>query len=93
MRLTKYEKQSYINFSEEDSSAVISTFDSILKRRLLWLSEERPEECSKVVNGNSYGEEYSFPKRWLRINPPRTISEKQKKRQVANLHRESHIRP
>lgn len=85
MRLTKYEKETHLNYTQEDEYAMISTFDSRLKRRLLELSKTKPEECSGKQGDLINEAVYFFPKKWVRINPPRTISDKQRTKQIENL--------
>jgi hypothetical protein len=85
MQLTKQEKETTINFTEADETASAYTHNSKLKRRLLELEKKIPDECYKTPGKDYDGLTYDFPKSWLRIIPPRTMSYEQKKRQLKNL--------
>jgi hypothetical protein len=85
MKLTKYEMETIINFNEEEKIANIYTHNSALIRRLEKLSIERPDECSVAYNQGSHGASFDVPKKWIKINPTRILSneELQKRREQA----------
>lgn len=49
-------------------------------RRLRKLHEERPSECEFVKEGSEGAEEYNIPKKWIKINATKILSEEQKER-------------
>ncbi len=79
--LSSYEKETIINFNEEEPTAQVYTFNRSLQNRLRQLAEERPEECypdpdeQKSDNG---AVTYLLPKSWIKINPTRILTEEQK---------------
>ena len=78
-RLTNYERETIINFNEGEDTASVYTHNKALRRRLELLAQERPEECQlyKVTHWDE-AVEYYIPKRWLKINPTRILSEAQR---------------
>lgn len=90
--LTKYERETIINFNEGEDTMSVYTHNRALRRRMEQLVRERPKEC-KLYKVMHWGEaaEFYCPKSWLRINPPRnaaplTEEQKQKRReQLAKL--------
>lgn len=45
MKLTKYERETIVNFNEEEQEASIYTYNSVLKRRLAEFSKKYPKLC------------------------------------------------
>lgn len=92
MNLTRYERETIINFNEGEDTASVYTHNKALRRRLDQLVQEYPEEC-RLYKVTHWGEaaEYYIPKGWLRFHPPRkaaplTEEQKQKRRnQLAKL--------
>lgn len=90
MQLTKYEQETILNFNEEGSTASIYTHNKAMRRKLERFAHERPDDrrlYRECHDGQAV--EYSIPKSWIRINPPRIASEAQraafvKARQAAN---------
>ena len=78
MKLHKYERETIINYSDADGSANVYTHDAALTRRLQILSTDYPEQCVLLRRGHDdKASEYSVPKRWIKIKPPRKMSEAQ----------------
>lgn len=78
MNLTNYEKETIINFSEADKTASVYTHNEALKAQLLGLCGTHPEQA-RQTGGNGYGGmTFEIPKKWLKIKPPRVLSEKQR---------------
>jgi hypothetical protein len=48
-----------------------------VRKRLAAILRERPEEISLVRRGE-YADRYVFPKKWVKIVPPRKATEKQR---------------
>ena len=82
MKLTKYEMETIITFNEEEKIARVYTHNNALRRRLEKIAVDRPEECLLVrTDGQTQAVDYTIPKKWIRINPPRqprVMSEEQK---------------
>lgn len=86
-KLTKYERETIINFNEGEDTMSVYTHNKALRRRLDLLVREYPEECAlyKVTHWGEAAECY-LPKSWLRLHPPRkaaplTEEQKQKRRE------------
>ena len=93
--LTKYERETIINFNEGEDTMSVYTHNKALRRRLDQLVQEYPEDFSqyKVTH---WGEaaEYYIPKSWIRFHPPRkaaplTEEQKQKRREHLTKLRDS----
>jgi len=77
--LSAEERETIILYSEAGMKAEVSTFNAALIRRLAELRKERPDECTGH-GPNDYGEAcYMIPKKWIKINPTRILSEENKK--------------
>jgi hypothetical protein len=75
--LNASERETIILFNEAEATAEIEAYSPAMRRRLSELSRERPGEVSRIRQGE-YSESYIFPKRWIRIVPPRKATEKQR---------------
>lgn len=70
--LTKYERETIINYNYEDDCASVYTYDRALQNKL-----------NKLLNTNSdikvirYGDdwcEYYVPKNYIKVSPPRQVN-------------------
>ena len=79
MNLTRYEQETIVNYNEEEKTASIYTHNAALRRRLDELARIRPDDC-KIGRTSRDGQaaEYSIPKSWIKVKPPRVASEAQK---------------
>lgn len=76
---SRLEQETIINFNEEEKTASVYTFNKRLQRKLARLAEEYPDECRKAKTwqpGESV--EYIVPKKWIKVNAPRVLTEEQK---------------
>lgn len=79
MDLSLYEQETIINFCEEEKTAGIYTHNKPLRRKLESLALDRPEDCRLVrVSHDGRAADYIIPKAWVKIIPPRVISEAQR---------------
>lgn len=79
MNLTRAERESILTFNEQEPSASVFTHSAALIRRLDALAAARPEECRRVrVCHDGQAAEYELPKGWIKVSPPRYVSEDQK---------------
>ena len=86
MNLTLQERETVILFNEADPTASVYTHNAALRRRLAALAAERPTECIAVrFNEEDGAAEYTVPKKWVKINPTRNVSEIQRLALAANL--------
>ena len=71
------ERETIVLFNEAEATAEIETHNVVLRRRLEAIRCERPDEI-KHTHHDSYSDIYVFPKKWVKIIPPRGASEKQR---------------
>ena len=79
MRLTKYEQETIILFNESESAATAYTYNTGLQNTLNSLCQSHPEQVTQTGDNGYGGLTYSLPKKWVKIAPPRVLSEAQKK--------------
>lgn len=85
---TKTEQETIINYNEGEKEAGVYTHNKKLLAMLAKLAEERPDEC-RFERGNlndavPYAD-YIIPKKWVKIKPPRIMSEEEKAARVARM--------
>lgn len=90
MNLTLQERETVILYNEAEQTASVYTYNAALRRKLSALASERPTECIAVrFNEEDGAVEYTVPKKWIKINPTRILSEVQRailaERAKANL--------
>ena len=71
------ERETIILYNEAESTAEIETQNAAMKRRLENMRRERPEEIT-LVRFEGSADVYMFPKKWVKIMPPRRATEKQR---------------
>ena len=82
MQLSNYDRESIINFNEAETTASVYTHKPPLIRKLKKLAEERPEECSLAkVTHNNLAYDFTVPKSWIKITPPKRMQLTQEQRQ------------
>ena len=79
MILTKYEQETIILFNESESTAAVYTYNTRLQNTLNSLCQSHPEQATQTGDNGYGGLTYSLPKKWVKIAPPRVLSEAQKK--------------
>lgn len=84
-KLTRYEKETVINFNEGEGTASVYTRNRTLRRKLEKLAQERPDEC-RLEKVSRFGEavDYIIPKSWVKINPSRILSDEQRAAMAEN---------
>jgi hypothetical protein len=75
-RLSAEERETIILFNEAETTAEIEAYSPAMKRRLAALLRECPQEVSLVGHGEQ-ADRYTFPKKWIRIAPPRKATQRQ----------------
>ena len=78
MKLTRYEKETIINFNEAEATANIYTHNGGLIRKLDALADQSPEEAKRGRSFPDGGREFTVPKRWVKVNASRILTEEQK---------------
>lgn len=78
MSLTRYEQETVILFNEEEKMASVYTYSGKLKRRLQALCADRSGDAKQIEDDGRGGLTFEIPKRWVKVNPTRILSEAQK---------------
>ena len=78
MKLSKYEQETIITFNENEKEANVYTYNSNLKKKISALCQERPEEAKQIADDERGGLTFEIPKKWIRVNASRVLSEAQK---------------
>ena len=75
MNLSRYEKETVLLFNEEESTAIVGTYNERLKKRLSEFSL-KSADCCLLKEDDGYAK-YQLPKSWIKVNMPRQYSEEQ----------------
>lgn len=72
-----YERETIINFNEDEAEARVYTFNVALQNSLRKLAEVRPEECrldpdERLTVGGAAA--FIVPKKWVKVRPPRQVN-------------------
>ena len=78
MRISRLEQETIINFNEAESTATVYTHNGAMVRKLEGLADQRPDEVKRGRVFPDGGREYTIPKRWVKVNASRILSEEQK---------------
>ena len=79
MNLSLYEQETIINYNEADSTASVYTHNKTLIRKLDKLAQERPGDChQEKTSHDGKAVDFTIPKSWVNVKPPRVASEAQK---------------
>lgn len=78
MELTNYERETIINFNQAEPTANVYTYNPQLIRRLDDLSSRN--ESVVLIRRTEAMREYEIPKGWVKINPPRQMTEENKEK-------------
>lgn len=89
-RPTLDERETIITFNETQEPAEIFTFNPALIRKLDGLTDSRPEEViccrAEAVNGVQL-RTYTIPKKWVKVNPSRILTEEEKTTRAEQMKR------
>lgn len=78
MNIPKEERETIITYNEAEPVASVYTMNGALIRKLEGLVESRPGEARRVKNHPDGAQEYEVPKKWIRVQPPRVLTDEQK---------------
>lgn len=82
--LTLYERETIINFNEAEAIAGIYTHNVALRNKLLKLSQT--ESDLRIIRQTEDMLEVEVPKKWIRVSPPKKLSEETRQKMAARLH-------
>lgn len=71
------ERETTVNYTDADAVATVMSYNAAMAARLKRLLAEHPDEVTLVWESEG-GVEVRLPKKWVRINPTRELSEKQR---------------
>ena len=81
MNLINSERETILNFNEGEDVATVYTHNRALRRKLEKLAADRPEDCKlHRISRDGLAAEYYLPKKWIKISPPRQISQAQREK-------------
>lgn len=72
-----YEKETVINFNNAEQNASCYTLNTHKRQMLLNLAEEYPDDV-KIISKRDDMVEVTFPQKWVKIRPPRKLTEEQR---------------
>lgn len=72
-----YEKETVIYFNNAEQNASCYTLNTHKRQMLLNLAEEYPDDV-KIISKRDDMVEVTFPKKWVKIRPPRKLTEEQR---------------
>lgn len=75
--LSAYERETIINYNQEEKVAYCFTYDKVLIRRLDKLCEISSEIIVKKTGDGC--KEYTFPRKWIKVKIPRQLSSEKRK--------------
>lgn len=85
MNIPKEERETIITYNEAEPVASVYTMNGALIRKLEGLVESRPGEARRVKTYPDGAQEYEVPKKWVRVQPPRVLTDEQKATMAARL--------
>lgn len=85
MNIPKEERETIITYNEAEPVANVYTMNGALIRKLEGLTESRPGEARRVKNHPDGAQEYEVPKKWIRVQPPRVLTDEQKAAMTARF--------
>lgn len=77
-KYTKYEQETIFNYNQEEKTASCYTCDPALIRKLDRLCENG--EAITVSREGDGWKEYQFPRSWIKVRPPRQLSDEQRQK-------------
>ena len=70
------ERETIILYNQAESTAEIETHNAAMRKRLETIRRKHPDKIT-LVRRDGYADYYIFPKKWIKIIPPRRASQKQ----------------
>lgn len=74
--ISNYERETIINYNNGEKVAQVYTCNEFLQKKLNKLCEEY-SECM-CINSDEYSKTYIVPKKWIKVRPPKKLSEETK---------------
>lgn len=82
LALSNYEKETIINFNEEEMTATVYTYNKTLKKQLATFAT-KSSSCKPIHEGRGYCE-FIIPKEWISVTMPKEpVSDEDKADRIA----------
>ena len=75
--MTGSERETYYNTCSDTKAMHVSTFEPRVIERFEGLAGKYPNDVRLVVKREGYAE-FEFPKSWLKVKPPRILTDEQR---------------
>lgn len=73
------EQETIINISPNQVSVTASVYSSLQSHiNKLWKLHEQYPDDVKIIRDDKYGTEFEVPRKWIKVKPPRKVSEEQR---------------
>ena len=79
MSYTNIEKETIINYNQEEKEANIYTHDKRLVTKLMNCCEKYPEQF-KLIEQDTESKTFIIPKKYVSVRPPKIMSDEQKQK-------------
>ena len=80
-----FERETIVVMDDLGKDAEVFTFSEPLIRKLRNYAVERPDECKIVKEYESGAYTFEVPKKWVKVSPPRKVSDEQREAAAARL--------
>jgi len=84
VNIPKEERETIITYNEAEPVASVYTMNGVLIRKLESLTASRPGEARRVKTYPDGAQEYEVPKKWVRVNASRILSDAQREAALKN---------
>lgn len=81
---SKEEKETYMNTTEADKTATLYSNSRNWIDRMKRLAAEYPDQVT-LEREDENGASFIFPKSWMKVRPPRQVSEEQRQQAAERL--------
>lgn len=78
MKLARYEQETILLFNEKERTASVFTYNAGLQKHLKELCESHFGQVRQIDDNGFGGLTFKVPKKWIKVVPPRVLSEAQR---------------
>jgi hypothetical protein len=80
------ERETTVNYTDADTVATVMSYNAAMASRLKRLLAEHPDEVTLVWESEG-GVEVRLPKKWIKVQPPPTISDERREAMRESMQR------
>lgn len=84
MYMSLEERETIITFNEKEPTASVYTMNGAFIRKLDSLTQSRPDDARRVKTYPDGAQEYEVPKKWVKVNASRILSDAQREAALKN---------